>query len=252
MNYFDPDARLAARGRGRGCPNLRGGLVFVGVDGNSRYQFETDKNNVSPRLGGAFEIDGKTVRPRRLCAPLRSVLSAGQRHGRTVRVQDREPVVSPRSTASRRSGCCAIPTRRASSRPRARARACSPAAGGAIQAPLRNTSPTPWTRQWNVTLQRELPWRVARGGVLRRDGGTRSADQRRGRPQSQSARSAIHGARIGAEPDRAQSVLRRRQPGHPRRADDQPRPVAAPLSAVHRRHPAAEHRRRPRSTTRCS
>lgn len=35
------------------------------------------------------------------------------------------------------------------------------AAGGAIQAPLRNNSPTPWTRQWSVTLQRELPWRVA-------------------------------------------------------------------------------------------
>ena len=35
------------------------------------------------------------------------------------------------------------------------------AAGGAIQAPLRDGSPTPWNRQWNVTIQRELPWRVA-------------------------------------------------------------------------------------------
>ena len=35
------------------------------------------------------------------------------------------------------------------------------AVGGAIQAPLRDGSRTPWTRQWNVTLQRELPWRLA-------------------------------------------------------------------------------------------
>jgi hypothetical protein len=35
------------------------------------------------------------------------------------------------------------------------------AAGGAIQAPLRDNTPTPWTRQWNLTLQRELPWRLA-------------------------------------------------------------------------------------------
>ena len=35
--------------------------MFVGVDGNSRRQFETDANNIAPRIGGAFEINDKTV-----------------------------------------------------------------------------------------------------------------------------------------------------------------------------------------------
>lgn len=33
--------------------------------------------------------------------------------------------------------------------------------GGPLQAPLRDGSRTPWNRQWNVTVQRELPWRTA-------------------------------------------------------------------------------------------
>src|SRR5688500_2668867 len=61
MNYFDPEARSPLADQVPQYPNLRGGLVFVGVDGNSRSQFETDTNNIAPRLGGAFEINSKTV-----------------------------------------------------------------------------------------------------------------------------------------------------------------------------------------------
>ena len=35
------------------------------------------------------------------------------------------------------------------------------AVGSTLQAPLRDRSQTPWNRQWNVTLQRELPWQTA-------------------------------------------------------------------------------------------
>jgi hypothetical protein len=42
-------------------PNLRGGLEFVGVNGNSPRQFNTDANNWGPRFGFAYSIDPKTV-----------------------------------------------------------------------------------------------------------------------------------------------------------------------------------------------
>ena len=73
-------------------PDLRGGLVFVGVDGNSRWQFEPDRNNISPRLGGAFEINDKTVLRAGYAHVYGGVVPAGQRHRRTVRVPHREPV----------------------------------------------------------------------------------------------------------------------------------------------------------------
>jgi hypothetical protein len=158
MNYFDPAAPspLAARA---GLPNLKGGLVFVGVDGNSRYQFETDKNNVSPRVGGAFEIDSKTV------------VRAGYAHLYGPSYQQANGTVGPFGFRTENlwvASIDGITPFRLLRDPYPAGFVPSPgasqglltAAGGTIQAPLRNTSPTPWTRQWNVTLQRELPWRI--------------------------------------------------------------------------------------------
>ena len=41
--------------------NVTGGLVFAGVNGNSRYQFEPERNNFAPRIGGAYQLTDKTV-----------------------------------------------------------------------------------------------------------------------------------------------------------------------------------------------
>ncbi len=43
------------------CANLQGGLVYVGVGGTGRKQFETDRNNFSPRFGFAYQATTKTV-----------------------------------------------------------------------------------------------------------------------------------------------------------------------------------------------
>ena len=40
---------------------LKGALTFVGVNGNSRYQSNPDKNNISPRVGFAWQVANKTV-----------------------------------------------------------------------------------------------------------------------------------------------------------------------------------------------
>lgn len=60
MNYFDPNAAspLAAVS---GITGLRGGLVFVGVNGVDRHQFYYDANNIAPRFGIAYSVDSKTV-----------------------------------------------------------------------------------------------------------------------------------------------------------------------------------------------
>ncbi|MCC7342844.1 MAG: TonB-dependent receptor [Bryobacterales bacterium] len=41
--------------------NLHGALAFVGVDGIPRYQTQLDKNNVSPRLGIAYQLSDRVV-----------------------------------------------------------------------------------------------------------------------------------------------------------------------------------------------
>jgi hypothetical protein len=41
--------------------NLKGALSFVGVNGQSRFQSNPDHNNISPRLGFAWQVANKTV-----------------------------------------------------------------------------------------------------------------------------------------------------------------------------------------------
>ncbi|MFN7931688.1 MAG: TonB-dependent receptor [Bryobacteraceae bacterium] len=57
-NYFDP---AIANPASEVIPGLRGGLVFVGVDGKPRTQFTADKNNFAPRFGLSWQMAPKTV-----------------------------------------------------------------------------------------------------------------------------------------------------------------------------------------------
>lgn len=57
-NYFDP---LAATPAAQALPGITGGLVFVGVEGRSRKQFTADTNNWAPRFGLSWQFLPKTV-----------------------------------------------------------------------------------------------------------------------------------------------------------------------------------------------
>ena len=160
MNYFDPGARSPLADVVPQYPNLSGGLVFVGVDGNSRWQFEPDTNNIAPRVGGAFEIDSKTV------------LRAGYAQLYGPSYQQANGTVGPFGFRTENiwvSTVDGITPFRLLRDPYPAGFTASPGssqglltgAGGRLEAPLQDGSPTPWTRQWNVTVQRELPWRVA-------------------------------------------------------------------------------------------
>ena len=61
MNYFDPNVASPLAGKVPGFPDLRGGLVFVGVDGRPRSQYIWDKNNIAPRFGFAYLLTEKTT-----------------------------------------------------------------------------------------------------------------------------------------------------------------------------------------------
>src|SRR2546422_3727390 len=160
MNYFDPNARSPLAARVPQFADLRGGLVFVGVDGNSRWQYRTDRNNISPRIGGAFEVDDKTV------------VHAGYAHAYGPSYQQANGTVGPFGFRTENLWVATldgITPFRLLRDPYPDGFRPSPGAaeglltgvGSTLQAPLYDGTRTPWNRQWNVTLQRELPWRTA-------------------------------------------------------------------------------------------
>ena len=65
---FDQTSPLAAQIAGRpgvsecpACSNLRGGLLFTGVNGQPEEAFNADRDNFQPRVGVAYELDERTV-----------------------------------------------------------------------------------------------------------------------------------------------------------------------------------------------
>jgi hypothetical protein len=157
MNYFDPDARSPLADRVSAFPDLRGGLVFVGVDGNSRSQFVADKNNIAPRLGAAYLLNDKTV------------VRAGFAHVFGPSAQAAQGTIGPFGFRTENlwvSTVDGITPYHLLRDPYPTGFVPSPGAaeglltgvGGGIQAVLRDQTPTPWNRQWNVTVQREIPW----------------------------------------------------------------------------------------------
>lgn len=57
-NYFDP---FVATPAAEAIPGITGGLVFVGVNGIPRTQFKADRNNWAPRFGLSWQFMPKTV-----------------------------------------------------------------------------------------------------------------------------------------------------------------------------------------------
>jgi hypothetical protein len=156
MNYFDPEARSPLAGQVPGFPDLRGGVVFVGVDGRSRYQYHWDTNNIAPRLGLSYQVNPETV------------IRAGYSHIFGPSNQGAQGTVGPFGFRTENlwvtsiDGITPLNTLR---NPYPNGFLPSPGAsqglltqaGANLQAPLQDT-PSPWTIQYNINVQRELPW----------------------------------------------------------------------------------------------
>ncbi len=160
MNFFDPDAPSPLASKVPQFPNLQGGVRFVGVDGNSRSQYNTDTNNLAPRLGLAYQFDQKTV------------IRAGYSHIFGPSNQAAQGTVGPfgfrieypwQTTNDNGLtpfnllrnpyplGFRALP---------GAADGLLTQAGANLQSVLQDTI-TPWSRQWNLNIQRELPWQMS-------------------------------------------------------------------------------------------
>ena len=151
-NYFDPNANSPL---GNGA---RGGLVFVGVNGNDRHQYIWDLNNLAPRLGLAYQIDKRTV------VRMGYANIYGQSHqaahgtiGTTGWRLDNLWVnsldgITPHNLLRDPypNGFRALP---------GAADGLLTGTGGDLEAVIRQT-PSPLSMQWNVTLQREFSGRT--------------------------------------------------------------------------------------------
>jgi hypothetical protein len=156
MNYFDPAVPSPLAGRVPGFPDLRGGLVFVGPDGRSQYNW--DKNNFAPRIGFAYLLTDKTtIRGGwgNFYAP-----SPQQAHGTVGPFGYRTETpwvgsldgITPNDLLSN-------PFPRGFTTPPGSSQGLLTQAGANIQAPLRETL-TPYSMQWNFNIQRELPGQI--------------------------------------------------------------------------------------------
>ncbi|HEX4951026.1 MAG TPA: TonB-dependent receptor [Blastocatellia bacterium] len=158
MNYFDPDAVSPLAARVPAFPNLKGGVVFVGVDGNSRHQYFMDRNNLAPRLGLAYQLTPKTV------------IRAGYAHIYGPSNQAAQGTVGPfgfRIEYPWQTTIDGITPFNTLRNPYPQGFRALPGAadglltqiGGGLEAVLQDTV-TPWSQQWNLNIQRELPGQV--------------------------------------------------------------------------------------------
>ncbi len=156
MNYFDPDAPSPLAQQVPAFPDLRGGVVFVGVDGRSRYQYNWDTNNLAPRLGLSYQLNQKTV------------ARAGYGHIFGPSNQGAQGTVGPFGFRTENlwvTSIDGITPLNTLQNPYPNGFVPSPGssqglltqAGANLQAPLQDT-PSPWMMQFNINVQRELPW----------------------------------------------------------------------------------------------
>jgi hypothetical protein len=133
-------------------------LKFVGVNGNPRSQFDGDWNNIAPRLGLAYQINQKTAIRAGFGQLFGPSTLAGQGTVGPYGFRVESTWVTsldgftPLNLLSNPFPAGFPPVPGSSIGP-------ATALGSLIEAPLRNTN-TPYTLQYNVTLQRELPGRV--------------------------------------------------------------------------------------------
>jgi Carboxypeptidase regulatory-like domain/TonB dependent receptor len=155
MNYFDPTAPSPLA---KAVPGLTGGVVFVGVNGNSRYQYHLDTNNLGPRLGLAYQLDSKTV------------IRAAYGHIFGTSPQSSQGTVGPFGFRTENPWVSTLdgitpynllsnPYPQGFLPPPGASQGVLTQAGANLQAPLQDTV-TPWMMQWNFNVQRELPAKV--------------------------------------------------------------------------------------------
>ncbi|MCK6500987.1 MAG: TonB-dependent receptor, partial [Nitrospira sp.] len=158
MNYFDPFARSPLADRVPGYSNLTGGLVFVGVDGRSRWQYLMDKNNIAPRIGFAWQAAKNTA------------IRGGWGNIYAISLQQAHGTVGPFGFRTQTPWVNTIdgitpnhlisnPFPSGFQAPPGASQGLLTQAGANIQAPVQETL-TPYSAQWNFNIQQNLPGEI--------------------------------------------------------------------------------------------
>jgi hypothetical protein len=141
-----------------GYSSLTGGLVFVGVDGRPRTQYIIDKNNLAPRFGFAYQA-GKNTTIRGGYGNIFAI-SLQQAHGTVGPFGFRTQTpwvnsidgITPNQLLSN-------PFPNGFTAPPGASQGLLTQAGASIQAPVPETL-TPYSMQWNLNVQRNLPGEI--------------------------------------------------------------------------------------------
>ena len=183
---------------------VRGGLGFVDVDGNPKYPYQFDKNNIQPRVGFAYLLSDKTVLRGGYGLYYLNVVGISASNGFGIQT----PLVT------------SLDDDRTSTYPLA-----NPFSQGIAQAPgsslgletFLGRSPSfsnpdfvnPYVHQFSIGVQRELPWRTTIEVCVRRQPHAEGAEPV-GRLQRAAARRCATGAirRKAAAPPSATSCCR--------------------------------------------
>lgn len=155
-NNFDPFILSPLARQVPQFPDLRGGLVYVGVDGRSRHQYIWDRNNWAPRFGLAYQVRRRTVIRlgyAHLFAP--SPQASHAAIGTTGFRADNEWLTTLDGITPYR--LLSDPFPGGLPGPVGLTQGLLTAVGSSLQGALRADTITPWTMQWNFTIQHEFP-----------------------------------------------------------------------------------------------
>ena len=157
MNYLDLSAPVPIATQ-VGLPNLEGGVVFVGINGQGRSQYDWELHKLAPRFGFAYQANGKTV--------IRG--GWGLIYGPSP--QEANGTVGPYGFRVQSTWVSSLdgitpyqsfsnPFPQGFQQPPGSSQGLLTGAGGVIEGPLPNTV-TPYAIQWNLNVQRALPGEV--------------------------------------------------------------------------------------------
>ncbi|WP_263383988.1 TonB-dependent receptor [Granulicella arctica] len=152
-NYFNPSI---ASPLSSVVPGLQGGLVFVGVNGNSRHQYHIDANNFAPRVGFAYAAEKTTVihGGAAIVYGPSAQAAAGTVGPYGFRVQNTWVStldgITPFNTLDN-------PFPQGFQTPPGASQGLLTGVGGQIEGAIQNT-PTPYTIQMNLDVQQTLPY----------------------------------------------------------------------------------------------
>ncbi|MGC8551062.1 MAG: TonB-dependent receptor domain-containing protein [Acidobacteriaceae bacterium] len=157
MNTFNPNIPSTQLAQESGLPGLKGGLVFVGVNTHPRRQFKPQWLNFSPRFGFAYKLNNLTVvrggygifyGPSLRAAAgtvgnegfSSTTTYEGSPNGLTPSVYLRNPFPNGLNPVSGSS------------------QGLLTGIGSSFEAPETGDNAVPYTEDWNIDVQRQLPF----------------------------------------------------------------------------------------------